>query len=99
MCMKYFEWFSQCRCKVPECDVGENNRDIPFDQPWLKNAIPSSNGKIDNCHRFALSNNTHPENGRCSADMFDPNRTIACSEYIYASDEKNIQTEVRIHSF
>lgn len=80
---------------MPECEAGENNRDLPYDQPWLKNAIPLENGKLDHCHRFSPKNRTiiEPTN-QCSANMFDSSTKIACTEYIYASDEKNIQTEV-----
>lgn len=81
---------------MPGCDIGENNREIKFDQPWLKNAIPFSKGKIDSCYRYALKNETNGvKMDQCSADLFDTSKTIACSEYVYASDEKNVQTEVR----
>lgn len=81
------------RCKVPECDVGVNNRDIPYDQPWLSAAIPYSNNKIDRCFRYAPKNYTSVS-AECSADLFDNTTTIPCTEFIYASDETNVQTEV-----
>lgn len=81
------------RCKVPECEASNNNRDLPFDQPWLHIAIPSKSEKLDNCFRYAPKNRT-TEPGKCTADMFDTSKRIACNEFIYASDEKNIQTEV-----
>lgn len=81
-------------CKVPECELNSNNRDIPFDQPWLHDAIPFSDDKIDSCYRYAPKNNTDTEFGQCSADMFDKTRKIECTEYVYGSDEKNVQTEV-----
>lgn len=79
---------------MPECDVGANNREIPFNQSWLENAIPFSDGKINQCQRFAPMNRTIADGGECSADMFDTSLEIACSEYIHASDEINVQTEV-----
>lgn len=80
---------------MPECEFDVNNRDIPYDQPWLKNAIPLLNDRFDNCHRFApLSTNWTSAHGQCSADMFDVTKKITCTEYIHASDERNLQTEV-----
>lgn len=90
------EYFPKKRCKVPECDIGANDREIPFNQPWLEFAIPFSDGKIDSCYRYGLKNGTIEENGECSADMFDASLEITCSEYIHASDEINVQTEVKI---
>lgn len=82
------------RCKVPECDVGDNNREINYDQPWLSYAIPtsSSNG-FESCVRYAPKN-ISSSGSQCSPDHFDTSKQIKCSEYIYSSDEKNIQTEV-----
>lgn len=87
--------FSIFRCKVPECEVG-NNRELPFSQAWLSNAIPLENGKLDHCHRYAPKNwtATLSDPGKCSADMFDTSVKIACTEYVYTSDEANLQTEV-----
>ena len=88
------------RCEIPECDVGENNREIDYDQPWLRNAIPvdSSNGQLENCVRFArlISNSSteSPPLAKCGPDMFDRSSTIECSEFIYTTDERNVQTEV-----
>lgn len=81
---------------MPECDISEtNNRDIRYDQPWLRHAIPSTNGKYDKCFRYAIKNQTSSEVNQCNADIFDNSTKIECTDYIYASDEKNIQTEVR----
>lgn len=79
---------------MPECEFGANNRELPFNQPWLSDAIPLENGKLDNCHRYAPRNWSAGEPGRCNANMFDTSTKISCNEFIYASDEKNIQTEV-----
>lgn len=87
-------YFFPFRCKVPECEFSEDNRDLPFNQPWLNNAIPSKNGKLDNCYRYAPKNEAI-EPGKCSADMFDTSMKIPCTEYIHASDERNMQTEVK----
>lgn len=84
-----------CSCRIPECDIDGNNRNVPFDQPWLQNAIPFIQNKIDRCHRYAPRNGTSVvTNDRCDADMFDKTKLIECSEYVYASDERNVQTEV-----
>lgn len=79
---------------MPECDIGENNREIAFNQTWLQFAIPS-NDTLDSCVRYASFNGQQTaENVQCSADFFNTSSTIECSEYIYASDESNVQTEV-----
>lgn len=82
---------------MPDCDVGNNNRDISYDQPWLHDAIPLTNGKFDSCSYFARKNTTIPN--QCTADMFDKSKRIQCTEFIYASDERNIQTEVESNIF
>lgn len=91
------------RCKVSECDAGENDREIEYDQPWLHNAIPYENGKIKNCVRYARleRNETGTLAGRdqCTAEKFDRSSEIACAEYIYSSDEKNLQTEARQYMY
>lgn len=82
-------------CKVPECDIGANNREIPYNQPWLASAIPYSNGKFDQCHRYApVNQNKLTDTFQCDSNLFNTSQIIPCSEYIYASDEKNVQTEV-----
>lgn len=85
------------RCKVPECEFGVNNRDLMYSQSWLNNTIPQLDEKFDSCHRYApMENLTSIElsSDKCAAEMFDSSQRISCSEYIYTSDEKNIQTEV-----
>lgn len=79
---------------MPECDVGEDSREIGYDQPWLSFAIPYSNNKFDQCFRYAPKKLSPHQSGICSADMFDNTTKIPCTEFIYASDEVNIQTEV-----
>lgn len=81
---------------MPECEFGVNNRDLLYNQPWLSSAIPQLNEKFDNCYRYAPKNWTSTLlPGQCTADMFDSSKKIACNEYVYTTDEKNIQTEVR----
>lgn len=85
------------RCKVPECDVGGDDREIKYDQPWLHNAIPTSGGKLKNCMRFApiiISDGFASGRNECTTDLFNTSVEIECSEFVYASDEKNVQTEV-----
>lgn len=85
------------RCEVPECEFDSNNRDIPYNQTWLNMAIPSANGKFDNCHRYAPRNRTSIKSSdQCDNNMFDSSREIICSKYVYTTDETNIQTEVKI---
>lgn len=82
---------------MPECESSENNRDLAYNQPWLNIAIPATDGKFDNCYRYAPKNKT-ADTGQCSADMFDTSTKIPCTEFIHASDERNMQTEVIICS-
>lgn len=79
---------------MPECEFDANNRNIPFNRTWLNNAIPLKNDQYENCQRFAPQNLSSFGPGKCSADMFDTATKIECSEFIYASDERNLQTEV-----
>lgn len=95
--LKYFNNLFGFSCKVPECEFGLSNRQLPFNRSWLSDAIPSKDGKFDNCHRYAPMNfNKSEEPHQCTADMFNTSMKIACSEFIYASDEKNVQTEVKL---
>lgn len=83
---------------MPECDFGDDNREIEYDQPWLKHAIPSTNGQLESCVRYVPKNQTttlFAENMLCSANLFNSSQRIQCSEYIYSTDERNIQTEVQ----
>lgn len=87
---------------MPECDVAENSREIVYDQPWLHFAIPTKNGKFDSCVRYAPINRNGPsalfnDTDQCNPDSFNTSSTVPCTEFVYASDEKNIQTEVRIN--
>lgn len=90
--------FASCfRCKVPECEVGANIRTLPYNQTWLSNAIPLKNDKFESCVRFAPRNSAAIETGQCDGNLFDTKSKIECSEFVYASDERNLQTEVRAH--
>lgn len=80
---------------MPECDVGENNREIVYDQPWLKFAIPTSKNGFENCVRNAPINSTTTNDYQCSANLFNTSKQIPCKEFVYKTDEINIQTEVK----
>lgn len=80
---------------MPECDVGEFNREIPYNQTWLPYAIPSSDGHIDSCTRYAPKSRAKTKTAQCTEDMFDNSVEIACSEFVYSTDERNLQTEVK----
>lgn len=94
-----FNFVCLYRCKIPECDSDENNRLLQYDQTWLSMAIPSSNSTFDSCFRYAPVNSSEfsagDRIGQCSDEMFDTSKKIACTEFVYTSDEKNVQTEVR----
>lgn len=87
---------------MPECEIGKNNREIPFNQSWLLSAIPAtSNDNIENCVRYTpimeqnSNTSTDKQTHQCSENLFNTSQTTECSEFIYASDERNIQTEVK----
>lgn len=88
------------RCKIPECDLNIDNRKLEYHQPWLEFAIPMKNDTYENCYRYAPINTTlfgSGEQNQCNSNQFDPTKTIKCAEYVYASDEINLQTEVNEH--
>lgn len=91
--------FFSIRCKVPECELDKDGREVGYNQTWLQFAIPYSNGREKNCVRYAplVGNNTKFTSGKdqCDAKMFDTTREVECSEYVYSTDEKNLQTEVK----
>lgn len=105
-----FDFFVLFRCKIPECDIDRNSRLIEYDQPWLSLAIPSNDSVFENCFRYAPVNldkahRSMPGNqnkiapsilkrNKCSAQQFDLTSKIGCTEFVYKSDEKNLQTEV-----
>lgn len=79
---------------MPECDIGDNNREISYDQPWLKYAIPQSSNGYENCVRYApINSSTH----ECNVNNFNTLKQIECTEFIYTTDESNVQTEVIIY--
>lgn len=90
------------RCKIPECDVENENREIGYDQFWLKYAIPKSKDGFEKCVRFAPNKSAewHVLDEReldvqhCSRQQFDTSEQIRCTEFIYRTDERNVQTEV-----
>lgn len=99
---------------MSECDViSVDNRELEYNQRWLNLAIPpdsTTNNKLANCVRYAPATKTKNfttalsnETTQCSAESFNTTQTIECTEYVHASDERNIQTEVstqnQIHSF
>lgn len=91
--------FFSIRCKIPECELDKDGREVGYNQTWLQFAIPYSNGRVKNCVRYAplVGNNTKFTSGKdqCDAQMFDKSREVECSEYVYSTDEKNLQTEVK----
>lgn len=98
-CVIIFSNYFIDRCKVSECDISANNREIQYDQPWLRYAIPQPNGKLSSCFRYApiSKNESSGFIGECRPEMFDTSETVKCTEFIYTSDEKNVQTEFNIH--
>lgn len=91
--------------------MGIGIRETGYDQNFLEYAIPKSKNGFANCHRFApnnsiLQNELNGEHGTvrdeteqkekfCNRDMFDRTEKIQCTEFVYKTDETNVQTEVR----
>lgn len=73
--------------------MGENNRELSYTQPWVKYAIPSSKTGLERCVRYA-PNNTLPSGYQCEREYFNVSNRIECTEFVYQTDETNIQTEV-----
>lgn len=80
---------------MPECDVGDDNRKIDYDQPWLNYAIPSTNNGYENCHRYEPIYELSTSNKQqCRPELFNTSKLIKCIEFVYKTDETNVQTEV-----
>lgn len=80
---------------MPNCDVGENNREIIYDQPWLMYAIPTSKHGFESCYHYARNDSFSGNENQCSRDLFNTSNRIECTEFVYKTDEINVQTEVK----
>lgn len=80
---------------MPNCDGDVNNRELNYVQPWLKYAIPSTDTGFESCSYYApntsFTSNVLPQ---CSRNYFNKSKQIHCTEFVYKTDETNIQTEV-----
>lgn len=96
-------YYFYCRCKVPGCDIGSDDRSINYEQTWLSNAIPKESEHYDDCLHFVpiyeITNTTLTNEFECSKESFDTSAVQGCSKFIYSSDEKNVQTEVILIHF
>lgn len=83
---------------MPECeDITLNSRELEFNQPWLNFTIPpdpATHKSVHSCVRYAPIAAQSNGAGHCTADSFDMTQTIECTEFVYETDERNIQTEV-----
>lgn len=84
---------------MPECDdITVSNHELGFDQPWLNFTVPPDSvpiKEVDGCVRYAPINAAQPNGvGQCTTDSFNTTHLIECTEFVYATDERNIQTEV-----
>lgn len=72
------------RCLIPECERRDQTEFSPY---WLVNAIPSTDGSLDECNRFASVNSTDlgriVESDTCSPEHFDRNTVEPCETYVY----------------
>lgn len=84
---------------MPECDgIDEDNRKLEYNQRWLKWAIPpdaTTHKKVAKCIRYAPIAQSN-ETKQCAAESFNRMQRIPCTEYVYKTDERNIQTEVSL---
>ncbi|XP_019868170.1 organic cation transporter protein isoform X1 [Aethina tumida] len=75
------------RCEVPGCD----SADSQYYTPWLKDAVPFSDGKPEKCDMYA----SYSDNSNCS--VFNTDKTLRCSSFIYKTEEKSILQEYDLH--
>lgn len=74
--------------------MDENNREIVYDQPWLKYAIPTSKSGYESCVHYAKNDSFIGNENQCDHDLFNTSNQIQCTEFVYKTDEVNVQTEV-----
>lgn len=80
---------------MPNCDVDVNNRELNYVQPWLKYAIPSTDTGFESCAYYAPNTTvTSNKTPQCSRNYFNTSKQIQCDEFVYKTDETNVQTEV-----
>ncbi|XP_034829497.1 organic cation transporter protein-like [Maniola hyperantus] len=67
------------RCVIPECE----REAAEFSPSWISNAVPTSEGSVDNCHRYGSVNATARTLGGCPQEWFDRDEVVTCSDYVY----------------
>ena len=86
------------RCLIPECDSMEGS--TIYDEPWLHQAIPFKNNRLQKCLRFATSHNqndsTDGDELVCPVKLFNRSETQRCAEFVFKTDEVNIVNEFEI---
>ncbi|XP_066909702.1 organic cation transporter protein [Halyomorpha halys] len=79
------------RCKVPECETDITS----YDNPWLSNALPFKDGKVENhCLRYKSSNTTYHQN--CSKDIFIKGQIEECHSFVFKNNEMTIIKEFNL---
>lgn len=77
--------------------MSNNNGIVEFDQPWLSQAIPLSNRSFENCLRFEVNRSIPIESGQCLDSYFNRAQTRKCDDFVFKTDERNIQNEVSVN--
>ena len=91
------------RCRVQQCDDGDDPRPPLVNETWTDIAIPkveaveglfSSRGATEECAMFRVLD----DRGDCSPDNFDRNVTVECQEYVYDSSvfEETLATKLNL---
>ncbi|XP_045769739.1 organic cation transporter protein-like [Maniola jurtina] len=70
------------RCLIPECE----REAVEFSPSWISNAVPTSEGSVDNCHRYRSVNATARTND-CPKEWFDRDEVVSCSDYVYENSD------------
>ncbi|XP_063534912.1 organic cation transporter protein-like [Cydia strobilella] len=68
------------RCRIPECGENGGTANELFPE-WILNAVPSSNGQLDSCSRYAPAGNGSLE--YCPATIFNQAVTQKCDGFVY----------------
>lgn len=77
-------------CRIPGCDDGLTE----YQPEWLLHAVPHTNGIPSRCTMYE---NSIKNASQCwDQNAFETDKIIACTEWIFETDEKTILSEVML---
>lgn len=89
------------RCRIPECESA--NAPASYQTPWIQNAIPQEDGRLQNCLRYdinatlatkRLTSSKNSADTKCSSDIFDKSKVIECNDFVFKTSEHRMIQEV-----